>query len=45
LLFKNIKRNGVLFHASKNWVIAGIIIGIIIWFLGFEVIGGKWFAM
>jgi predicted small integral membrane protein len=33
------------FHTAKNWAIAGLTIGIIIWFLGFEVIGGEWFAM
>lgn len=45
MLFKNLKSNAILFHASKNWAVAGITIGIIIWFLGFEVIGGEWFAM
>ena len=45
LLFKNLKRSAVVFHASKNWAVAGIIIGIIIWFLGFEVVGGEWFSM
>jgi predicted small integral membrane protein len=45
LLFKNLKSDGAIFHASKNWAIAGIIIGVAIWFLGFEVIGGEWFAM
>ena len=45
LLFKNLKSNAVIFHASKNWAVAGIIIGIVIWFLGFEVVGGEWFAM
>lgn len=45
LLLKNLKSSTEIFHASKNWVIAAIIIGIIIWFLGFEVIGGEWFAM
>jgi predicted small integral membrane protein len=45
LLFKNINSNAATFHASKNWAVAGIIIGILIWFLGFEVIGGEWFAM
>ncbi len=45
LLFKNLKRDAALFHASKNWAVAGIIIGIVIWFLGFEVVGGEWFAM
>lgn len=45
LLFKKLKKDAAIFHASKNWAIAGIIIGIIIWFLGFEVVGGEWFAM
>jgi predicted small integral membrane protein len=45
LLFKNLKSDAVTFHASKNWAVTGLIMGIIIWFLGFEVIGGEWFAM
>jgi predicted small integral membrane protein len=45
LLFTNLKSSSAQFHASKNWAIAGITIGIAIWFLGFEVIGGEWFAM
>ena len=45
LLFKNLKSGAAKFHASKNWALAGIIMGIIIWFAGFEVIGGEWFAM
>jgi predicted small integral membrane protein len=45
LLFKNLKSGAAKFHSSKNWAIAGIIIGIMIWFAGFEVIGGEWFAM
>ena len=45
LLFKNLKSDAIIFHASKNWAVAGITIGIITWFLGFEVIGGEWFSM
>ena len=45
LLFKALRKDSNSFHAAKNWGIAGIIIGIIIWFLGFEVVGGEWFAM
>ena len=45
LLFKNLKKDAIAFHASKNWAIAGLITGIIIWFLGFEVVGGEWFSM
>jgi predicted small integral membrane protein len=44
-MFKSLKKDGAAFHASKNWAVAGIIIGILIWFVGFEVIGGEWFAM
>jgi predicted small integral membrane protein len=44
-MIRNINKDGTTFHASKNWAIAGIIIGILIWFVGFEVIGGEWFAM
>jgi predicted small integral membrane protein len=45
LLFKNLNGSAAMFHSSKNWAVAGIIIGIIVWFLGFEVIGGEWFVM
>ena len=45
LLFRNVRGNAYSFNAAKNWGIAGITIGIIVWFLGFEVIGGEWFAM
>jgi len=45
LMVSNFKKDAIHFHESKNWAIAGIIIGIFIWFLGFEVIGGEWFAM
>jgi len=45
LLFKNRKRDAQTFHAAKNWSIAGLGMGILIWFFGFEVIGGEWFAM
>jgi len=44
-MFKNLKNDALVFHASKNWAVAGIITGILIWFLGFGVIGGEWFSM
>ena len=44
-MYKNLRREGPAFHASKNWAVAGIGIGIVIWFLGFEVVGGEWFSM
>jgi predicted small integral membrane protein len=45
LLFRNLRKNAQSFDAAKNWGVAGITIGITVWFLGFEVIGGEWFAM
>ena len=45
LMFRNLKKDSAAFHASKKWAVAGIIIGILIWFVGFQVIGGEWFAM
>jgi predicted small integral membrane protein len=44
-LFRNIKSDAITFHRAKYWAVAGIIIGIILWFFGFEVIGGEWFSM
>ncbi len=44
-MIKNVKKDAAVFHDSKNWAVAGILIGILIWFVGFEVIGGEWFAM
>lgn len=45
LLIKHLKSDSTTFQAAKNWAVAGITIGILIWFLGFEVVGGEWFAM
>jgi len=45
LLFRNLKSTAPIFHSAKNWAVAGITVGIAIWFLGFEVIGGEWFVM
>jgi predicted small integral membrane protein len=41
----NFRGNAAVFHQSKKWAVAGIGIGILIWFAGFEVIGGEWFGM
>jgi len=42
---KQFKSSGSAFHAAKKWAVAGICIGILVWFLGFEVTGGEWFCM
>lgn len=33
------------FHAAKRWAYAAATAGFLVWFLGFEVIGGEWFVM
>ncbi|MGE6257660.1 DUF2165 family protein [Heyndrickxia sporothermodurans] len=33
------------FHNAKKWGMIGLLLGIAVWFLGFQVIGGEWFAM
>jgi len=33
------------FQAAKRWVVAGCGLGFAVWFFGFMVVGGEWFAM
>jgi predicted small integral membrane protein len=33
------------FHQAKRWVAIGAMIGFVVWFFGFMVVGGEWFAM
>ncbi|RTL59851.1 MAG: DUF2165 domain-containing protein [Sphingobacteriales bacterium] len=44
-MYKKRKSTSVDFHAAKKWAIYGLITGIAIWFIGFEVVGGEWFGM
>ena len=44
-MLKNLRKDSLTFHASKNWAVAGILVGILVWLVGFEVIGGEWFSM
>ena len=44
-MIRQIKADVEQFHAAKNWAVAGIIVGILVWFIGFHVIGGEWFVM
>jgi len=36
---------GTRFNASKSLVTAGCAMGFLVWFFGFMVVGGEWFAM
>lgn len=33
------------FHRTKAWLVAGVTLGFLIWFFGFMVVGGEYFAM
>ena len=44
-MYQSRKKSADIFHSSKKFAVAGLAIGILIWFTGFEVIGGEWFAM
>jgi predicted small integral membrane protein len=33
------------FHRAKVWVVAGVTLGFLVWFFGFMVVGGEYFAM
>ncbi len=44
-MYKAIHLNEPLFKKAKKNAFIGITIGIALWFIGFEVIGGEWFGM
>ena len=33
------------FHRAKTWMVAGVTLGFLVWFFGFMVVGGEYFAM
>ena len=43
-LLKNIHAPAA-FNGAKNWVYLGCLVGFLLWFFGFIVIGGEWFCM
>ena len=43
-LFRNI-HSPLAFNKAKNWVYLGCLVGFLLWFFGFIVIGGEWFCM
>lgn len=44
-MFKQRNGSAEAFHQAKKWGIIGLLLGVTVWFLGFQVIGGEWFAM
>ncbi len=45
LMIKNYKKSHQLFHNSKKIAIISLMINLIMWFFGFNTIGGEWFLM
>lgn len=45
VLWRARRRSAGDFQASKRWIVAGCTLGFIVWFFGFMVVGGEWFAM
>lgn len=43
-LLKNIN-SPLKFALAKNWIYLGCLVGILLWFFGFIVVGGEWFCM
>lgn len=42
---KNLKGDNELFHQSKKYGIIALLIGFSLWFFGFQIVAGEWFAM
>jgi len=38
-------QDGARFNAAKNLIVIGCVVGFALWFFGFMVVGGEWFAM
>jgi predicted small integral membrane protein len=45
VLWRARHRSSGMFQAAKSWVVAGCTVGFVVWFFGFMVVGGEWFAM
>lgn len=44
-LWRARRQHGASFNAAKSLVTAGCVLGFLVWFFGFMVVGGEWFAM
>jgi predicted small integral membrane protein len=44
-LWRARRASGAAFDAAKRYVVAGCTLGFLVWFFGFMVVGGEWFAM
>ncbi|WP_305984184.1 DUF2165 domain-containing protein [Roseibium sp. MMSF_3544] len=44
-LLQNLRGSSQEFHDAKTWAVLGLLLGVLLWFTGFMVIGGEWFLM
>jgi predicted small integral membrane protein len=44
-LWKSLWANGARFNAGKTWAVYGLVLGFLLWQVGFMTIGGEWFGM
>lgn len=44
-MLRAVRLDGTQFNASKQYAIIGAALGFLVWFTGFMVVGGEWFAM
>ncbi|GLQ89229.1 DUF2165 family protein [Dyella flagellata] len=44
-LWRTRRQPGASFNRAKRLVTAGCVLGFLVWFFGFMVVGGEWFAM
>lgn len=44
-MIKNYKKSSKIFHNSKKIAIIALMINLMMWFLGFNTVGGEWFLM
>jgi predicted small integral membrane protein len=44
-LWRARRKDGASFNVAKSLVVAGCVMGFLVWFFGFMVAGGEWFAM
>jgi predicted small integral membrane protein len=44
-MLRNVRAGSATYERAKRFAVAGVTLGFLIWFLGFMVIGGEWFAM
>lgn len=44
-MIQNLKKDTKQFQESKRYGIVGLLLGFFLWFFGFQIIAGEWFAM